>query len=545
MSDVAWEAPAPGSWELDLAHCLGSMTPIVQQLQGEGFTNGMRELFATYGMPADTIDARFVNGFFYTRLRPLIGANRAATRLPPKPILKLAFALHPELRRRRRRAERALVERPWRDVIQRWNDHERAELEGENLALQDIDVGSLDEAGLARHFEEVLAAATRGYHRHFVLHGYDLGPIGLLLIRCEEWGIAGREVLPALLGASPSTSEPARILARLRGDIKRAGVRPASLEEVRAISPDIAEEVDRYLRFRGMRVFSRYDLDGVTVGELPEVVLATILSGAEEASTDEAELAAAAVRQRVPLDERSEFDDLLTEARFAMNLRDDNGPTTAEWRLGLLRRALLEVGRRLVSTGRAERAEDAFELDAKEVESLLVKGEGPTRQELSRRAELRRQLGRLTPPARLGPVEVDPPLDVLPAAQAKLLKAVRTVMTLLARTETDDGLSGTGIGTDTYRGPVRRAGTPEEAIRSIEPGDVLVVPFTTPAYNAVLPLAGALVTSQGGPLCHAAVLARELGIPAVVGVADALDRLEDGAEVEVDPIEGQVRLAAP
>ena len=46
---------------------------------------------------------------------------------------------------------------------------------------------------------------------------------------------------------------------------------------------------------------------------------------------------------------------------------------------------------------------------------------------------------------------------------------------------------------------------------------MLVVPFTTPSYNTVLGLAGAVVTSEGGPLCHAAVLARELGIPAVIG----------------------------
>jgi phosphoenolpyruvate synthase/pyruvate phosphate dikinase len=62
----------------------------------------------------------------------------------------------------------------------------------------------------------------------------------------------------------------------------------------------------------------------------------------------------------------------------------------------------------------------------------------------------------------------------------------------------------------------------------------LVVPFTTPMNNVVLPLAGALVATEGGPLSHAAFLARELGIPAVVGAKGALD-LEDGTTVRVDP----------
>ena len=71
---------------------------------------------------------------------------------------------------------------------------------------------------------------------------------------------------------------------------------------------------------------------------------------------------------------------------------------------------------------------------------------------------------------------------------------------------------------------------------------MLVVPFTTPAYNAVLAVCGAVVTEEGGVLAHAAVLARELGLPAVVGAAGALGLIRDGAEVEVDPVAGTVRL---
>jgi pyruvate,water dikinase len=75
----------------------------------------------------------------------------------------------------------------------------------------------------------------------------------------------------------------------------------------------------------------------------------------------------------------------------------------------------------------------------------------------------------------------------------------------------------------------------------MEPGDVLVVRATSPAFNAVLGIAGAVITVDGGPMSHAAVLARELGIPAVVGVPGALD-LTDGTLVEVDAAAGQVRV---
>ena len=132
----------------------------------------------------------------------------------------------------------------------------------------------------------------------------------------------------------------------------------------------------------------------------------------------------------------------------------------------------------------------------------------------------------------------------MPPATAELLLTVRTVMDLLATQDRADGLSGTGVGAQVARGRVRTARSPEEAISTLEPGEVLVVPFTTPAYNVVLPLCGGLVTTEGGPLSHAAVLARELGLAAVVGASGALLELRDGMEVEVDPVAGEVRLVS-
>ena len=227
-------------WQLDLSHCLGSMTPIMQHVQSSCLRSGMRELFAEYGMPLDTLDAGFVNGYFYTRLRPLIGPDKASGKAPPTFVLKLAFKLHPELRRRAKRAEVTLATKPWRGSIRAWEASERARWEQENLALQAVDLAGLDTDGLASHYEAVLGAVLRGYHRHFVLHGYDLGPIGLLLVSARDWGITPEEVVPALQGASPSTSEPARIMSQLRTAVAESGTTPATLDEVRALSPAIA-----------------------------------------------------------------------------------------------------------------------------------------------------------------------------------------------------------------------------------------------------------------------------------------------------------------
>ena len=85
-------------------------------------------------------------------------------------------------------------------------------------------------------------------------------------------------------------------------------------------------------------------------------------------------------------------------------------------------------------------------------------------------------------------------------------------------------LAGTGIGTETYRGTARVATNSDDALDRLQPGDVLVAPFTGPSYNSILPIIGALVVEAGGSMCHAAIVAREFGLPAVIGAAGAPPR---------------------
>ncbi|MGN6112285.1 MAG: phosphoenolpyruvate synthase [Luteimonas sp.] len=72
----------------------------------------------------------------------------------------------------------------------------------------------------------------------------------------------------------------------------------------------------------------------------------------------------------------------------------------------------------------------------------------------------------------------------------------------------------------------------------VQPGDVLVADMTDPDWEPVMKRAAAIVTNRGGRTCHAAIIARELGVPAVVGTGDALDRIADGQEVTVSCAEG-------
>jgi pyruvate,water dikinase len=98
-------------------------------------------------------------------------------------------------------------------------------------------------------------------------------------------------------------------------------------------------------------------------------------------------------------------------------------------------------------------------------------------------------------------------------------------------------VSGRAIGNRVGVGPVRLVAGAAEMAR-VEPGDVLVTDMTDPDWEPVMKRASAIVTNRGGRTCHAAIIARELGIPAVVGCGDATQRLGDGQAVTVSCAEG-------
>ena len=96
---------------------------------------------------------------------------------------------------------------------------------------------------------------------------------------------------------------------------------------------------------------------------------------------------------------------------------------------------------------------------------------------------------------------------------------------------------GRAIGQKIGTGPVRLVSSIAEMDR-VQAGDVLVTDMTDPNWEPVMKRASAIVTNRGGRTCHAAIIARELGIPAVVGCGDATERLTDGTLVTVSCAEG-------
>jgi len=251
-----------------------------------------------------------------------------------------------------------------------------------------------------------------------------------------------------------------------------------------------------------------------------------------------AEALAGRIRSKVGQQER--FDHLLVEARRTYPIREiGEGINSVAW--GILRLIAIEIGRRMTSVGSISRVDDVLYLEVHEIEKWLDE-----RGDLSSLVEMRRGQriwARIHPPV---------PSDGhgLPDPRG-FPRPIRRIMSTLYLIVANDGASfipdgkadGVAASAGIHTGPVRIVASEADVAR-VERGDVLVAPLTTSGWEIVFPTIGALVTEGGGQLSHAAIVAREYALPAVVGCEGALERFTDGQLVTVDGTIGTVTPVA-
>lgn len=540
-TEVLWQKPGPGNWELDTAHFRADVSQMAIDIMTDAVPAGTKAGFTMIGAPVERMDSAFVHGRFYRRLVPPIGgdSDRPA---PPAAGLWLATRLLPVFRKREKIAAKSLAERSWMNEYQRWIEQWEPELLAFNRRWSAIEVGSLSDSDLAEHIATLYDHLLESTALHFRLHISDLGPIGLLLVRAREWGLPEVDVMTTLTGSSPATTAPNLQLDELRRIVAENDIEPEDLAAVSAISPRAAQLLNDYLDEYGHRLTTGYDLTDLTLAELPHVVVATIAANPTSTEVDTVgDDTAARLRQRVPESDRAEFDEMVDDARLLYGLRDANGPLTYQWPAGLLRRAVLDAAQRLRTAGRLDSQDHVFALHASEIIALLSDTGGPTAAEAATRGTARVARLGYSAPKWLGSAEEPPAASLFPGALRQLMAVIYAVLELL-ESETEEPFTGTGIGHTAIEGYARVVVDADEALSRVEPGDIVIAPFTVPTYNAVLAMAGGVVVEHGGLLCHTAVIARELGIPAVVGVAGATSDIPDGALIQIDPAAGEVRI---
>ena len=525
------------------------MTPLLADIYPEPAMKGFRETLARYGALLDCLAFASVNGFIYQQPQPF---DMPGPDGPPSPEW-----IGAEIGRRAEVAAAALENRIWRDNIDRWDAELKPAAIARHRELGDVVVADLDDAELGAHIAECMDQLEAMVYQHHRFNVSALLPVGDLALQGSALlgrpptdffsllnghspasGVHCPEILPAVdaLRADPDAIE----LLRSNAD---AG---ETLTTLRARVP----AVDEFVRSVGFRLLDGFDVSSPTALEHPGTILGR-LSTALTADPEEARASADAIaeeyRSQLDDEDRERFDALLAEARYVYRLRDERGLYSDISATGILRLALLDLGRRMVAAGDLDDATHLFELGAAELRQALTGGGWPSAADFASRAEARRALVTAGAPRLLGPPPPPPPpLEELPPPLARVMGGVGfAIEGILGQLEESAGdetsVGGIGANPGVYEGRVHLVRTLDD-LWSIEEGDVLVTRATGEAFNAMIHLVGAIVTDHGSFASHAAIIARECGFPAVVGCVDATARIEHGQRVRVDGGEGLVTL---
>jgi rifampicin phosphotransferase len=479
---LAWRSPDGSEWWLDPAHFPDPVSRLYVDVINTAF-EGRIVGETRWGIEARRTVAAQVNGYLYFLADPPVVASADEGLF-----------------------ERRRGDRWWIHEAEQWFEVERPAVVAMNYALQRVEPASLDDEALAVH---VRAAADHLFTvapLHFKHRGRRV-VIDFLRERAKEEGIDPVAITDALGGGSPASSRPAYLIAGIATALRTSNVDPSrirSLDDVGA-SALAKARLDEYLAEFGHRLLDSYDLAQPTLHERPEVVIASIRAAATARPEPDRHLPTMS----------KELRQLLAEARISYGIEDDDDGICMFWPSGLLRRALLELGRRLGLHDPAQ----IFEVNRVELAELLD-GNGPSHDMLAERSTARAEATTLDPPKKIGgdaAHEADTP-------------------------HSGSELRGEGVGTGVARGRacvVLRG----EGLAGIEPGDVLIAVTTTPGFNAVMPIVAAVATEAR--MGHTIICARELGLPGVVGVRGLLDAVPNHSLVEVDASKGTVRVIAP
>jgi rifampicin phosphotransferase len=437
------------------------------------------------------------------------------------------------------------------DVAARWEGGLAAEVERGTAEVRAMRPERPPADGAVAMLDRMMAIVHEQWRIHFVV---VLGVHVAREVLAERYAelLGGDELEPyRLLEGLPNTTLDADDeLAELAGLAERLDVADAirELPADRALAElrrrhdgrELVAALDRHLAAFGAR--SRlHELAEPRYAERPEFLLEGIRLLLEQPrpAAGERERRAAArdrletdVLARIDPAERRAFAALLERVKAAAPLEEGHTLHIDQRGLQAVREALLGFGARLVAEGRLDAAADIFLLDRHELRKAVARDHGPGLQRLAARRRTELEAAALITPA----LVVGRPPEPAAGPDPMFVKFYGT-----PGEQRGDGAHLIGYGAS----PGRAAGTARVVrgaadLGRVSAGDVLVCTTTTPSWTPVFSSIAGIVTDTGGILCHAAVVAREYGLPAVVGAHLATSRIAEGSRVTLDGATGDV-----
>lgn len=227
------------------------------------------------------------------------------------------------------------------------------------------------------------------------------------------------------------------------------------------------------------------------------------------------------------------FEKSLKLAQTQAPLRED-GLAEAGLVYPQIRRILREIGSRLSTSGILAKSDDIYWLEFDELRQILemlenYKSEKDFKYTIEQRKNLWQARKKLNPPPQIPP-------------KAKFMGVkIDGIMAIQDNVQNQNKISGVATSAGVITATARVIHGPEE-FGQMQSGDILVAAITTPAWTPLFTMASGVVTDIGGPLSHGSIVAREYGIPAVLGTGIATKRIQSGQKITVDGNTGTITL---
>jgi len=403
---------------------------------------------------------------------------------------------------------------------------------------------------LLRRYDQIEIA----WRRCGELHTLSTGLAGVAMLQFDEFcrdkfGDEGTRIAVESISGMPNMSVKSGVA--LWELSREAANRPAvadllrshSTEEFLSRLDEVAEgpafrrHLDQFLDVWGQRNESYYEVGYLTWREDPEFGLSmirTYIDAPEDRNPTVRHQRAIETRiartedVRSRLTDPAELDEFLIGQRRAQQhtvLMEDHNYFIDQRAYTSLRTPHQSIGARLVEAGALDHADDVFYLHVAEIKEHADHPDRKYQALIAGRREDRQKWMHVLPPAVIG-------------GDAPLAASTHTVETEPARIATIQGLAASA---GTVTGTARVILSLDEASHLL-PGDILVTYATAPPWTPLFAIAGGIVTDAGGPLAHCAVVAREYGIPAVVGTTKATSTIKDGMTISVDGATGLVTI---
>lgn len=368
----------------------------------------------------------------------------------------------------------------------------------------------------------------------------------------EKFGDQGTHIAVGSVSGMPNMSvESGKALWELSrqaanrptvADLLRMQTPEAFLYNLDGVSegPAFRQDLTRFLGIWGQRNESYYEIGFPAWSEDPEFVISiisTYLDAPEEQNPSVLHERAVQVRKartedvKSRLTSRDDVDEFLIGQRRAQQhtvLMEDHNYYIDQRAYTSLRTPHLAIGVRMVAAGAIDQADDVFYLHIGEIKTHIIRPDQTYQSLVAERRANREKWMHVLPPPMIGGDAPVFPNSGRPRSHEH-------------DSESPPTIKGLPASAGTVTGTARVILTLDQSDR-LKPGDILVTYATAPPWTPLFAIAGGVVTDAGGPLAHCAVVAREYGIPAIVGAPGATSIVKDGVKIRVDGVTGVVTI---